>query len=58
MKKAKPIAPKTAHTSNTKKGMGDYYGSGMKNPMGRMREGLGMTPVPPSKLKKPPKALA
>lgn len=28
---------KEAHSSNAKAGMGDYYGSGVKNKMGRMR---------------------
>lgn len=58
MKKASSLSPKTAHTANSKKGMGDSYGSGVKNPVGRMREGLGMNQIKPAKLKKPPKALA
>ena len=51
-------APKTAHTSNTKKGMGDYYGTGVKAPVGRMRDGMGMIPVTKKGLGKPPKSLA
>lgn len=36
MKKVKTL--KTAHTSNSKLGMGDYYGSGIRNPIGRVIE--------------------
>lgn len=49
---------KTAHTSNSKKGMGDYYGQGIKQPLGKMVEGMGMKNITPKKLKKPPKQLA
>jgi hypothetical protein len=56
MKKLKPA--KEWHSSNQKFGMGDYYGSGIKNPMGRIRENMIMQPVKPSKIKKPPKSLA
>lgn len=51
-------APKKAHTSNSKTGMGDYYGTGIRNPLGKMRDGMGMYEVTPVKLKKPPKSLA
>jgi len=56
MKKIK--ANKEAHVANTKYGMGDYYGSGIRNPIGKMREGMGTKEVTPKKLKTPPKALA
>lgn len=49
---------KEAHTSNTKYGMGDYYGTGIKNKVGRMRDGAGQYPVAAKKLKRPPKSLA
>lgn len=53
----KPL--KNAHTPNTKLGMGDNYGSGIKNKVGKVREDtLGMRDVTPAKLKKPPKSLA
>lgn len=55
MKKASGL--KTAHTSNSKIGMGDFYGSGVRNPVGRMRDGLGM-PLSKKKVKIPPKSLA
>jgi hypothetical protein len=49
---------KPAHTANTKYGRGDYYGSGTPAKIGKMRSGLGMQEVTPSKMKKPPKSLA
>jgi hypothetical protein len=37
---------------------GDYYGTGVKNPMGRVRDGtVGTNPVSPAALSKPPKSL-
>ena len=57
MKKMK--APKTAHTSNSKIGMGDFYGTGIKNKMGRMRyDSMSMAPKSNKKMGKPPKSLA
>ncbi len=51
--------PKVAHTPNTKRGVGDYYGTGIRQPFGKMRsDSLGMIAVTPKKLKKPPKSLA
>ena len=67
MKKGKS---KPAHTSSTKKGngdwhvshssmgMGDYYGTGVRNPIGKMRDGMGMKDISPKKLKTPPKSVA
>lgn len=56
MKKIK--ANKTAHTSNSKLGMGDFYGSGIKNPIGRVREEMMINPMKSKSLGKPPKSLA
>ena len=57
MKKLKPA--KEWHSANTKFGMGDYYGTGIKNPMGRMRESsMGFNSVSREGLNKPPKSLA
>ena len=56
MKKAKRV--KAAHTSNSKIGMGDYYSSGVRNPIGKIRDGFGVKEVSPKKIKKPPKSLA
>ena len=50
---------KEAHSANAKFGMGDFYGQGVRNPIGKVRAGtVGMEPVPKSKLKKPPRSLA
>jgi hypothetical protein len=56
----KPLkAPKQAHTSNSKIGMGDNYGTGVRQKFGKMREdSMGMIEVTPKKLKKPPRSLA
>lgn len=57
MKLPKPL--KNAHSSNSKKGMGDYYGTGLTPKIGRMRsDSIGMVQVTPKKLKIPPKSLA
>ncbi len=48
-----------SHTSPTKFGMGDNYGTGIKQKIGRVREDtMGMLAVTPKKLKKPPKSIA
>jgi hypothetical protein len=53
----KPL--KNAHTPNTKLGMGNNYGTGIKQKFGRMRDdSMGMIAVTPKKLKKPPRSLA
>ncbi len=49
---------KGAHVSKAKFGMGDFYGSGVKQPLGKMRDGIGSNPVSKKKLGKPPKSLA
>ena len=56
----KPIKPlKNAHTSNSKIGMGDYYGTGIKAKMGRIRsDQLSFSSVSPKKMKTLPKSLA
>ncbi len=51
----KPL--RNAHTANTKYGMGDHYGTGVKNPTGRVIEGIGHS-IPKAKLRNPPKSLA
>ena len=47
-----------SHCSPTAKGMGDYYGTGIRNPIARIREDAVSQPVAPHKLGKPPKNLA
>lgn len=56
MKKGKKLG--IAHTSSSPKGLGDFYGSGIRAKLGRMREGMGMVEIPVKGLKKPPKSLA
>jgi len=51
-------ATKQAHTANTAYGMGDHYGTGFKNPIGRMRgDSVGYRPVTKSQLGTPPKSV-
>jgi len=56
MKKVKTL--KNSHTSNQKIGMGDYYGQGIRNPVGRSRDSYIGKIIKPKDLKKPPKSLA
>ena len=50
---------KFSHTPNTPYGMGDHYGTGVKQKLGRVREDtLVMNAVTPKNLKIPPKSLA
>lgn len=49
---------KNAHTSNSKIGMGDYYGTGVRNKMARSRDVMGSVPSSKKKIKTPPKSLA
>ncbi len=57
MKKLKK--DKEWHASSAKTGMGDYYGSAIKNPQGRIRsDSMGYKSMNPADLKVPPKSLA
>lgn len=48
-----------AHVANTKYGMGDNYGTGIKAKIGKVREDtMGVNALPPKKLKIAPKSLA
>lgn len=59
MKKSKPLKrTKEAHTASTKYGMGDYYGTGIKQKVGRLRDTFENAPVTSKKMGKPPKTLA
>lgn len=49
---------KQSHVPNTKLGMGDYYGSGVRAKIGKMRDGLGMATLSKKKLGTPPKSVA
>jgi hypothetical protein len=46
------------HVNHSSMGMGDYYGTGIKAKLGRMRDGMGMQEITPKKLKTPPRSLA
>jgi hypothetical protein len=54
---SKPKKPRFAHTANTKYGMGDCYGTGIKAKLGIMREGTGQATLSKGKLGKPPKSV-
>lgn len=47
------------HASGKPLGMGDYYGTGIKQKMGKMRSGsVGQIPVTKKGINSPPKSLA
>jgi hypothetical protein len=48
---------KQAHTSDSKIGMGDSYGQGMRNPVGKMRDDM-MMGKPKKRSNKAPRSLA
>lgn len=50
---------KEAHSSNQKFGMGDHYGTGVRNKFGRLRDSSspGFIPLGEKKLKTPPKSV-
>lgn len=66
MKKSKPTHtsnPKRSsgdwHVSHSSMGMGDYYGTGVKQKVGKMRsDNVGMRPATAKQVKTPPKSLA
>jgi hypothetical protein len=59
MKAAKKSKPKKeAHASSSQIGMGDFYGSGVKQSLGRIREDFFNNPVNRKAVKKAPKTLA
>ena len=49
---------KQSHTSQSKMGMGDYYGTGLTAKIGKVRDVTGFQPMSKKKLKTPPKSLA
>jgi len=59
MKSSKVRAPMNAHTPKSQRGSGDYYGTGVKQKVGRIREDF-IIGNPPSNhsLGKPPRKLA
>jgi len=57
IKKPKGLG-KEIHTSNQKKVSGDYYGTAIKNKVGRIIDNYDMPAMKPSKSKKKPISLA
>lgn len=50
---------KQAHVQNTKFGMGDNYGTGVKAKLGKIRGNtVGVSNLKPKQIKTPPKSLA
>lgn len=49
---------KQAHTSQSKMGMGDSYGTALTAKIGKIRDVTGYNEIPKAKIKKPPKTLA
>lgn len=47
-----------AHTANTKRGTGTFYGQGKKNPVGKNISSTLGNPATQKQIKKPPKSLA
>jgi hypothetical protein len=57
MKKSKKS--KMFHTDSKQKGMGDFYGSGVRNPIGKVNSSyMDFNVLSKKKLSKPPKKLA
>lgn len=55
----KKVSHKEAHTAPTMVGVGDYYGTGVKNKLGRMRSNtVGYSPLTPKQQGMPPRSLA
>jgi len=54
----KPKPLQHAHTQNTKYGMGDYYGTGIKAKIGTIREDSMMPNMTNKQMGNPPKSLA
>ena len=44
--------------ANTSLGMGDFYGTGVKNPQGKMRDSWINSPVPARSIGTPPRKMA
>jgi hypothetical protein len=58
MKKSIKGGLKTAHTSNSPRGMGEFTGSGVKNKVGRIRSLYSIDTAPAKNIGTPPKSLA
>lgn len=58
MKQNKRANRTQTHTPKSPKGLGDFYGTGIRAKIGRMRSGMGMETLNSKELKNPPKNLA
>lgn len=56
--KGKPKATQEWQAPDTKFGMGDHYGTGIRNPIAKIRHMYVDGPIPVKKIGKPPKSLA
>jgi hypothetical protein len=56
MKKPKPL--KNTHTSPSQKGMGDYYGTGVRNRVAKTVDVFTATPVKAKNIGKAPRSVA
>ena len=54
---SKPKKPRFAHEANTKYGMGDNYGTGIKSKIGKMRESPSMVKMSKKQIGTPPKSV-
>jgi|FreactTroBogLake_1042271.scaffolds.fasta_scaffold53878_1 hypothetical protein len=57
-KKSKSPKTKGWHESGSPMGSGDFYGTGIRQKMGRVRSGMGMDTLTNKQVGKPPKKLA
>jgi hypothetical protein len=55
---SKPKKPRFSHTANTKYGMGDNYGTGIRAKLGTVRDGMGMVKMSKKKIGAPPRSVA
>lgn len=58
MKKTKTKTKRFAHTPTSPKGLGDFYGQGIRAKIGRARDVYGFDVLKPKEMKIPPKSLA
>lgn len=58
LRKTLNTSVKAAHTPKTQLGMGDFYGTSIKQPLGKTRSSIGTNPISKKKLGKPPKSMA
>lgn len=54
---SKPKKTRFSHTANTKYGMGDNYGTGIRAKLGKVREGTGMATLSKKQIGTPPKSV-